>query len=112
MEDNVIDIEERSFLYIMRDEINLSMIDFSEYIKNNYSLIDCDIIKKNYIYITTELDKNTIMSYIIKYIIEKIINTYDNIDKFNINEIVLRNIDIFVDVIENDNNVYIIEISK
>lgn len=105
-------IEKRSFLYAIRDDLNLSMIDFSEYLKSHHSSIECDNVKKNFIYLTTENSVDLIKSYMVEYILEKIMDTYENINESDINQILLDNIDIFVEITENEHDVYIIELSK
>lgn len=104
-------IEKRSILYAIKDNLSLSMIDFYEYLKTHHNLIECDNVKKNFIYLTTELDLDKIKSYVIEYITEKIMDMYDNTFE-SIDQILLDNIDIFVEITENDNDVYIIELSK
>ena len=105
-------IEKRSFLYAIRDELNLSMIDFFEYLQTHHSSIECDNVKKNFMYLTSDKDIDIIKSYVVEYIYDKIIDTHGNIDKFDIQKILTDNIDIFVEITENEHDVYIIELSK
>lgn len=105
----------RAKLYMIKDDLSLSMIDFNNFIKDKYPICDCDNITKKYIYIST--DNYDINECICKYIISKI-DDNDNIknifkkEQDNIYDIIIDNLDVFVDIIEKEDNIIIVELSE
>lgn len=108
-------LDERTLLYGIKDKLNISMIDFGHYIEEEYPIIECDNIKKNYIYLTT--DNYDVKKCLSKFILEQIeYNSLDdNFDRYDDEELlslIYNNIDIFADITEKADVTYIIEINE
>lgn len=105
------DLDIRSLMYALKEELNLSMIEFEQYIHDHYA-IECNNTKKNFIYLTT--DQYDIVKCIAEYIQQKI-NDSENISIDESDELyssIYDYIDVFVDIIEKDDDVYIVELIK
>lgn len=106
------DLDIRSLMYAFKDELNLSMIEFEEYIHDNFGTIECNNAKKNYIYLTTnDYDIVQCVTDYIKYKIDNDENmSIDDSDELY--DSIYEYIDIFIDIIEKDDDTYIIELVK
>lgn len=104
----------RTLLYAVKDELELSMIDFDEFIQEQYPLITTDNVKKNYLYAIT--DNYDIIDCLTVFIHDKIVSNDKVNESFDENDdihtLVYNNIDIFADITNKEHDTYIIEINK
>lgn len=106
-------LNDRTLLYAIRDQLALSMIDFADYLSNDYPLIDCDSVKKNYLYATT--DNYKLDEIITKYILNLMIENdslNESVNKDDMYDTIYNNIDIFVEIMNKDDDTYIIELTS
>jgi hypothetical protein len=105
-------LDGRTLAFLINDILDISISDLCRYVNDNYKSIDCDIIRKNYVYFA--MNGNDIHEMLSSYVINKIksIEEYKNDEEYDYDSIVKNNLDIFFDTTESDNDTIIVELSK
>lgn len=107
--DELDSLDNRTYLYYIKDKLNLSMLDFSDYIQKN-PIVDVGNVKKNYVYLTGTEDQ--IEKLFTEFVLNELENASETCDYDVLYDIISYNIDIFIDITYKDKSIYIVELVK
>jgi hypothetical protein len=117
---NINNIEGRSYVYLFKDQIpSFTAFDICEYINKNGLSFECLGAKKRYVNIYSSSTYNSKTGYknttimLADFLISRLDNDdnkYSNSDIKELKELMIKNIDIFFDITDKEDSIYVIEI--